>query len=179
MKRKLIQLWSVIVISLLLLSVGLHYLIITLHGKDFIFTDSRIVGFITYLLLWSVGVFGIYFFFPLTKYIDSNNSEKPSFKFIRSSEIDVPPGFDFSYLKSEISKKWFITFSDDREHVLKFMSKMNFFNWGVSAATWLKFDEVTQKIQLECFSLSGLPNNDYVNKMHREIEEYISLHKQH
>ena len=169
----MIRIWSIFFVAAIVLSVGLQYLISSLRGKVFDFTDGGLTGLITFLLLWSVGVLGIYFFFPRTKYMDCSDSDKPSFKFIRSTEIDVSQEFDFSYLKTEIAKKWLITFSDDTTQTLKFTSKMSFFKWGVEAAAWLQLDNDARKIYLECFSLSGLPDNTRVKKMQKEIEQCV------
>ena len=115
--------------------------------------------------------------FPRTKYLESSNNAKPVFRIAYSSVIDIPQGFDFSHLKSEIASKWLITFSDDINHVLKFRSKMNFFTnvWG--AAAWLKFDGDTRKIRIECFPLAGIRDNDLARKMKKEIENCVQFYK--
>ena len=176
MRRKLIKIWSVVSIVTLVSWVGLYYFVATICGKDISFIHGGVIGLIMYLFLCLCGVLGIYFFFPRTKYMDSHDSSKPSFKFTCSSEIDVPQGIDFNSLKTEISKKWFITFSDDTGQVLKFT---NFFKWSVtvSAAAWLKFDDDTGKIHFECFSLSGLPRTVDVKKMQKDIEQYLTACK--
>jgi hypothetical protein len=43
---------------------------------------------------------------------------------------------------------------------------------GVSAA-WLKFDDIAGNIQLECFPLAGIQQNNNARKMQNEIIEML------
>ena len=64
--------------------------------------------------------------------------------------------------------------------VLKFTSKVEFFKSGIrpETAAWIKLNDSTGKIQLECFSLAGgLPETNRVEKMQKEIKECINCYK--
>jgi len=133
--------------------VALHILVDKLSGHVIDWKGINFVGFFSGLLtsFTFLKLFG-YSFFPRSKYIESKDNAKPSFSVACSLKIDIPQGLDFNRLKSEVSKKWIITFSDDMVQVLKFRTKLGFGNlWG--AAAWLKFDSDTGKILIDCFPM--------------------------
>jgi len=113
--------------------------------------------------------------FPRLKYLEGNNIERPTFKHSISSVIDVPENFDFNRLKTEIAEKWLITSSDHLRSVLKFRDKWGFSkNWGAGA--WMKYDNDTKKLYLECFSISRWQNlTGEAQKMQKEIEDCLEL----
>jgi hypothetical protein len=141
-------------------------------GKD-LGKEIRISAHII-LTIASIGLilFAGYFDYPYSKYLESNDGAKPTFRVPCSSVIAVPKGFNFSRLKTEIGEKWLITFSDDTCHILKFRARPHFRKfWGVAA--WLKFDADTAKIQLECFPLGGIQHDSQAKKMQNEIEQCL------
>jgi hypothetical protein len=121
----------------------------------------------------SILFFSLFSMFPKLKYLESNKTEKPTFKAMCSSIIDVPKDFDFDRLKTEIAEKWLITFSDDTNRVLKFRDKWSFSTtWGASA--WMKYHDDTRKLHLECFPTAG-NHFELSQKMQKEIENCIEL----
>jgi len=144
------------------------------HGQEFNIVAKGIKSAIFSVIIASAQLLGVYTIFPRSRYLESNDATKPTFKVACSSVIDVQEDFDFNRLKTEIASKWLITFSDDICHVLKFRAKWHFFkNWG--AAAWLKFDSEARKIQLVCFPLAGIQDNDLARKMQKEIKNCIKL----
>jgi len=109
--------------------------------------------------------------FPKLRYLERNKIEKPTFKAMCSSEINVPEDFEFSRLKTEIAEKWLITFSDDAGCILKFRNKLKVFNWGAGA--WIKYNHDTRKLYLECFPIDNYLES--AKKMQKEIENCIEL----
>ena len=173
MKKKLIRIWLVYFLAGAILYAVLKYLLNITMGKDVDFMEI-ISTSVIYSLLFSLAiVFGSYYFFPRNKYLDRNDAAKPSFKIACSSIIDLPQGLDFSSLKNVIAEKWMITFSDDKEHVLKFTNKRDIIQThGVSAA-WMKLDADAGKIQLECFPLAGIQENNKALKMQNDFIELM------
>ena len=114
--------------------------------------------------------------FSSSAYLESNDLSKPGFQVACSSEIDVPPDFDYNRFKNKIADKWLITFSDDENHVLKFKPKWKLFK-KVGAAAWLKFDAATGKVRFECFPLTGIQHKDRALFMQKEITECVLPHR--
>ena len=110
-------------------------------------------------------------FAPRLKYLERSDNVKPPFKVTCSSVIDMPQGYDFNRLKSEIARKWVISFTDDTGHVLKFSKKTRFFELWATSAAWLKYDCDTGEIQLECFSLNSVHDNGLARHIQKELFE--------
>jgi len=153
--------------------VGILILIDINRGRDINLVMYVISGFIFIAITMLFRVLSCRSVFSRIKYLESNDITRPSIKGACSSVIDLPQGVDFSDLKKEIANKWLITFSDDTNHVLKFMRKIRFFNsnytWG--AAGWLKFDCEAGKIQLECFPMRGIQDEGFASWLRMEIED--------
>ena len=151
---------------------------VTGRGFDLIGICSGVVGFSIIFTLLQIPIihFGVQ---PRLKYLENHDCAKPSFKFICSSVIDMPQGFDFTRLKTGIAQKWVITFADDVEHVIKFSTKLSFFkiSWGnhQGTAAWLKFDIDTGKIYTECFPIDGNIHHSHSCGMLKEIEEVVKV----
>ena len=154
---------------------GLMILIRVIRGRDIDFPEAIIAGFFFSFIFMVFQIAANHLTFHRAKYLEIDSSEKPSFKVACSSVIDLPQNLDFTRLKNEIANKWLITFSDDLCHILKFRTKLNFFTnlWGEGPAAWLKYNDESQKVQLECFSMSGI-NNDFARKMQKEIEKCLN-----
>ncbi len=153
--------------------VATQFLIASTRGHEIDLLEKCIVGAFFASLISLGSMAAVYSIFPRTKYLESGNNEKPSFRVTCSSAFDLPQGFDFNHLKTEIAEKWLITFSDDIAHVVKFRTKLNIFKnmWGTAA--WLKFDNEAKKIYLECFPMAGMQDDDLARKMRKEIEKCL------
>ena len=175
MKKKLFLNWMILFLTIWILYSGMTFLIRMVLGRDIDFSETIITGFFFSFLFMVFQILTIYFTLHRAKYLEINSSEKPSFKVACSSVIDLPQNLDFTCLKNEIANKWLITFSNDISHVLKFRTRFNFFRnmFGTGPAAWLKFDGESGKVQLECFSMSGV-NNDLARKMQKEIEKCLN-----
>jgi len=174
MKKIWFRMWLLFSLVTWVLYVGLRVLIDELRGRDIDLLEISILGFILSFFYSSFMMMtGGFSAFPRSKYLESNDNTKPSFKVTCSLIIDVPQGLDFNRLKSDITSKWVLTFSDDNAHVLKFRTKMNLFKWW-GAAAWLKLDGDAGKIQLECFPVV-YGQNAFVQKMQKEIEKCLTI----
>ena len=170
--KRLVRMWLVFFFVGWVLYMGVEIFVDMRHGHDINFVTKGIKCAIFSIILASAPLLGVYSIFPRSKYLESNDTAKPTFKVACSSVIDVPEDFDFSRLKTEIAAKWLITLSDDISHVLKFRVKWHIFkSWG--AAAWLKLDNDTRKIQIECFPLAGIQDNDLARKMQKEIKKML------
>ena len=173
--NKLYRNWLVYFLIFLLMYIGIKILFSVALGRDLDLLEisiNAVVFFVVYTLLQMPSLyFGVK---PRLKYLESNDSTKPSFKFICSSVVNVPQEFDFNRLKTEITgNKWLITFFDDMEYVLKFKTKSNFFNHTWGTAAWLKFDNDAGKIYIECFPMSGDTHHSHAYAMQKEIEDCL------
>ena len=130
------------------------------------FVNGGLIGCCIGIIVHSIAVVA-----PRLKYLDRSDSAEPPFKVTCSSVIDMPQGYDFNRLKSEIARKWVISFTDDTDHVLKFSKKTRFFELWATFAAWLKYDCDTGKIQLECFSLNSVHDNGLARHIQKEITE--------
>ena len=174
--KKLYLSWFTFILTTWVGYAGMLILVRMLRGRDIDFAEAIIVGFIVSLFFCFLQIVPIYFNIHRAKYLEINSSEKPSFKVACSSVIDVPQSLDFTLLKNEIANKWLITFSDDVSHVLKFRQKINFLLWwGIGPAAWLKFDAAIGKMELICFPMAGIWENDSSRKLKREIENCLAL----
>ena len=166
--------WLIYFLAAWVLYIGCSIFLAQIIGRDIDLLEKVITGLI-FAFLIPLGTVVLPGFTTLSrsKYIENNDSTKPSYKTACSSIIDVPQGFDFDNFKNEIASNWVITFSDDIIYVLKFRPKINYLgNWGVG--TWLKFDEEAGKIQIECFPMAAVLDNKLARKMLKEIEACLN-----
>ena len=171
--KRLFQIWVGFILVGWIVFMGVEIIDSRSHGQDFNIVAKSIKCTIFSVFLSSAPFLGIYTIFPRSKYLECNDTAKPTFKVASTSKIDVQEDFEFKRLKTKIASKWLITFSDDVNHVLKFREKWNIFKkWG--AAAWLKFDSEVRKIQIECFPLAGIQDNDLARKMQKEIEQCLN-----
>ena len=169
MKKIYFRWWFIFVLLFWVLYVGMYYYIDTNRGHDFDFSERIILGLFCSLIVSLGPLLASYLVLPRSKYVENNDSAKPPFKVTCSSIINIPQGFDFRRLQSEIANKWVITHSDDTVNVLKFRTKITFFkSWPVAAR--LKLDSDAGNIQLECFPMAS-HRNDLARKLHKEIEK--------
>ena len=153
---------------------GIQFLFVKNRGHDFDLLKKS-----TYVIIYSAAmtllpISSARSVIPRSKYLESNDIKKPSFNAFCSTVVDVSQGFDFSRLKTEISGKWVITFFDDTEKVLKCRTNSNFSfgHWG--SAAWMKYDDSTGKVLLECFPMSEMHvNNGIDQKMQKEIKNCL------
>jgi len=172
--NKLVRIWVVCFLLGWIVYMGVEIIGSKSHGHEINLVSKGIKSAIFSAILSSAPMLGVYSIFPRSKYLESIDTAKPTFKVACSSVIDVQEDFDFSRLKTKIANKWLITFSDDNCHVLKFRAKWHFFKkWG--AAAWLKFDGNARKVQIECFPLAGIQDNDLARKMQKEIQEMVEI----
>jgi len=176
MKKKLFLNWFIFFLTTWILWAGVKILIRVILGRDIDLQEAIFTGFFFPLIFMAFQIAANHLTFHRAKYLEINSNEKPTFKVACSSLINLPQNLDFTRLKNEIANNWLITFSDDMCHVLKFRTKFNFFTnlWGEGPAAWLKFDGESQKVQLECFSMSGI-NNDLARKMQKEVEKCFEV----
>ena len=175
MKKELQRVWLIFFLTTWILFMGLHFLISKVRGHDFDLLEKGISATIVAVMMGFAPIAGVYFSTMRSKYLESTDVEKPSFKGAWTSIVDMPQGFDFSCLKTEIAEKWVITFSDDTEKVLKFRERISAFrNWGAGA--WLKYYSDTGKLYFCCFTMIGT-QNDIARKMLKEIEKCMENHE--
>jgi len=174
MKNELDRYWIAMFLITCTLYAGMRLLLDVVRERDievfeFLFAALFFSTVLTLLLRATA--------YPLDKrfkYLEGNDSSRPSIKFTCSSELDIPPGYDFNHLKTEIGHKWLVTFSDDNEQVLKFRTRFAFFrnSWGTAA--WLKVNGDAGKIYVDCFPMAFWQVNRYTREMKKEIEQFLS-----
>ena len=176
MKKNLFLNGIILFLTIWILYAGTTILVRVTLGRDIDLLEIIITSFICPFIFLFFQIVLVYFNRHRERYLEINNSEKPSFKIGCSSAIDVPLNLDFTCLKNEITKKWVVTFSDDINHVLKFRVKINFFKniFETGPAAWLKFDADNRKIQMECFSLVGTDTYE-ARRMQKEIEKCFEV----
>jgi len=173
MKKFLIRYCLLYFLAIWVFFLGLTILIAIILGHDINLLEKCITGIIFALCMSLAQVVIAYSVLPRSKYLEKNDGAKPSFKVACSSTIDVPQGFDFDNFKNEIASNWVITFSDDIVYVLKFRKKLYYFgSWGTGA--WLKFDEETGKIHIDCFMMMVGADGNPAQKMLKEIEACLN-----
>ena len=174
--RKLFRDRVVIYLSMCILYTGTLVLMDIGRGRDIDFSGKIISGIMFVIIMALFQTMIDYSVFSRIKYLENNDISKPTIKGASSSEIVLSNRVDFSRLKSKIASKWLITYFDDTSHVMKFRKKVNYFtdSWGIGrAAAWLKLDDVSGKIHLECFPMSGIQDKKHALKMRTEVEELI------
>ena len=67
------------------------------RGYDIDLVWEGIKAFIFMALLSLAALLGAYSVFSRLKYLEINNTTKPTFKYAISSVINIPPGVDFIY----------------------------------------------------------------------------------
>ena len=171
--KKLVLIWLIIIIpASWVLYMGIHILIDKSQGHSMDLLEKGILALIFSLFIPLCSMPWAFSVFPRSKYLESNDSAKPTFKVACSSEIDMPDGFDFNRLKTEISHKWIVAFSDDTGHVLKFRTKWHpFKKWG--AAAWLKYNDETGKLYVEYSPMIAMQNAQ-ARKMQKKIESSLN-----
>lgn len=173
MKKFLIRYWFLYFLAIWVLYMGLYILIAVVFGRDINLLEKCITGIIFAFIMSFAQIIIGYSVLPRSKYLEKNDSAKPSFKVTCSSTIDVPQGFDFDNFKNEIASNWVITFSDDIVYVLKFRKKLYYFgSWGAGA--WLKFDDEAGKIHIDCFMMMVGADGNPARKMLKEIEACLN-----
>jgi len=174
MKKKLLRMWIIYSLSFWVLSMGIYFLRYKNREGGINLLELSYRAVISSILPASGVILGGYLALsPRSKYLESNDIEKPSFKVPSSVIIDVPQGFDFSRLKSVIAKKWEITFSDDMKQVLKCRTNYNFSNWG--SAAWIKYDDDAKKLYLECFPMAVGSMKYVAQNMQKAIENCLRI----
>ena len=171
MRKKWVRLCLIYLLAAWVLFFGALFLISKLSSRDFDVLFTSISATVVSVFISS----GLILALPRAKYLGNYDSVKPSFRVFCASVVDVPQDFNFSRLKSEIAEKWEITFSNDTTHVLKFRQKISFTSWGVAA--WLKYNDSTGKVYLECFPMVRMEYNDGARKMQKEIEKCLKPHE--
>ena len=175
--KKLVQSWLVHYLVMGIGITGVFIIIDIVQGRDISLLERVIFCLCIIILMALFQILGNYSVFSRVKYLENNDIVKPSIKGAISSIIVLSQQVDFSHLKNEIARKWLITFFDDTNHVMKFRKKVNYFTdgWGIwRAAAWLKLDDVSGKIHLECFPMAGIQEKKHALKMRTEVEELIN-----
>ena len=171
--KRLYRIWMIYLLGRAILFVGILTFIDIILRHDIDLVRNVISGFIFIIIILLFRVLSCRSVFSRIKYLENNDITRPSIEGVCSSVIVLSQGVDFNGLKNEIANKWLITFSDDSNHVLKFMRKISFFNsaniWG--AAGWLKFDCEAGEIQLECFPMAGIQDAGFASWLRMEIED--------
>ena len=176
MKKELNRIWLIFFLITWILYMGLHFLICKVRGNEFDLLERSILATLMACIISFSSIAGVYFSTIRSKYLESNDIEKPTFKGAWFSVLNMAQGFDFNCLKTEIAEKWIITFSDDAEKVLKFRERISVFrNWGAGA--WLTYDSDAQKLNFGCFTMTGT-QNEIARKMLKEIEECMKKYEQ-
>ena len=176
MKKELNRVWLIFFLVTWVLYMGSHFLICKVRGNEFDLLERSILAIFMACIMGFSSIAGVYFSTVRSKYLESNDIEKPTFKGVWFSVLNMALDFDFNCLKTEIAEKWIITFSDDAEEVLKFRNRISTFrNWYTGA--WLRYDSNSQKLILGCFSMTGT-QNDIARKMLKEIETCLKKYEQ-
>jgi len=153
--------------------IGLLILVDDIRGREIDLLGRSISGFFASIGFSVFMLITGYSAAPSYKYLENNDNAKPTFYTVRTSIIDIPKDFDFNRLKSVITSKWVVSYSDDVAHILKFRTKLGFGNlWG--AAAWLKLDSETGKILIDCFPMV-YEQSKLAKKLLKEIEESITV----
>jgi hypothetical protein len=137
--------------------------------------EKIILGVMFGIIMAFFQIIGNHSVFSRIKYLENNDIAKPTVKGASSSEIVLSQRVDFNHLKNEIASKWLITFFDDTNHVLKFRKRASYLTNSWGAAAWLKLDEDTGKIHLECFPRAGIQEKERATIMRMEIEELVAM----
>ena len=154
---------------------GLYFLISKVRGNEFDLLERSILATIMACIIAFSSIAGVYFSAIRFKYLESDNIEKPAFKDVCFSVLQMSQNFDFNCLKTEIAENWIITFSDDAERVLKFRERISAFrNWG--AGGWLTYDSDAHVLNFGCFTMTGT-QNDIARKMLKEIEKCLKKYE--
>ena len=174
MKKKLFRMWLIFFVVTWVLYVGFQFFLWNVRGHEFILLDKCVIAVVFSFFVSSGPLVAAYYsVIPRSKYLESNDIAKPSFRVPYSSVVNMPQGFDFTCLKTKIADKWVVTFSDDMEKILKFRTKFHIFsNWGTAA--WMKYDAETEKFYLDFFPMVIGTRNDLVRKMQKEVEKCLS-----
>ena len=172
MKKRFLWIGLIFFLAGGILFTGINILVGITFRHHIDFTEKIILGFgyAAMFVLIQIPI-AYYTFFPRIKYLENNNNEKPPFKIVCSSVIDVPKGIDFTRLKNEIAGKWLITFSDESNYVLKFRENLSF--WKNTRAAWLKYDSDAGKLHVDCFPMTAPQDNAIARKMLKEIEDSL------
>ena len=175
MKKELNRVWLIFFLITWILYMGLHFLICKVRGNEFDLLERSILATIMACIMGFSSIAGVYFSTIRSKYLESNDIEKPTFKGVWFSVLQMSQDFDFNRLKIEISEKWIITFSDEAEKVLKFRERISAFrNWG--AGGWLTYDSNTHVLNFGCFTMTGT-QNDITRKMLKEVEKCLKKYE--
>ena len=176
MKKELNRVWLIFFLVTWVLYMGLHFFICKVRGNEFDLLERSILATFMACVMGFTSIASVYFSTIRSKYLENKDIEKPTFKGVWFSALNITQSFDFNCLKAEIAEKWIITFSDDAEKVLKFRERISVFrNWGAGA--WLKYDSDAQKLIFGCFTMTGT-QNDIARKMQKEIEKCLKRYEQ-
>ena len=173
MKNELNRYWIFMFLITCILYAGMRFLLDVVRERDievFEFLFAAVFFSTVMILIQKTTTY------PLDKrikYLEDNDSSRPSIKSACSFEMDIPTDYNFNRLKTEIGNKWLVTFSDDKEQVLKFRTRFTFFgnSWGTAA--WLKVNDDAGKIYVDCFPMALWQVNRYTREMKKEIEQCI------
>ena len=175
MKKEMFHVWLIFFLAFWGFFVGIFFLSYKINGGEFRLLEKSIIAFLFSIGALSGQIITVWItLIPRSKYLESNDITRPKLKFGCSSVAKMPQGFDFNSLKAEIADKWVITFSDEKEKVLKCRTKFNYFrNWG--SAAWMKYDADAKILYLHCFPLMSYFLDNFTQKMQKEIETYSEL----
>ena len=173
MKNYLNRYWIAMFLMICFLNGVVWFLIDVVHERDI-----EVVDFF-FIILFTATFFTLFqrasIYYPLYKrisYLENSDCTKPSIKYTCSSETDIPQDFNFNRMKTLIGNQWIVTFSNDKEQVLKFRTKFtNIHNTWTAA--WLKVDDDTGKIYFDCFPMANWQVSKYTKEMQKEVERCI------
>jgi len=167
MKKKLFRIWLLAIVVSWLLCFVVQFLLCEYFNNEFNWLERILNSAILSFLASFAVIINVINVFPRANYLERDDVAKPPFIDVCSSEVNTLQVLDFNRLKTKIGDKWVITFSDEDENVLKFREKMGLFKkWG--AAAWMKYNSETNKIYLECFTMTG-HRHELARKMEKEV----------
>ena len=171
MKKELFRVWRVFALLTYIIYVGLKFLASVAFGKEFLLLETCVISILPACLM-PLGIIYGGLMLPRSKYLESSDINKPSYKIAESLAVSAPQGFDFGRLKTEINDKWVLSFSNDNEKVLKFRTKYRFNKpWPIAA--WLKYDDDASKIELDFFPMNTMTPSKYDRKSFHEMKQWF------
>ena len=166
---------TIIVFLFLGCCIGAYFVYKTESAKG---NESHISIYVTYLVV--VVFIGIVAgaqyapMLPRIKYIESNDIKAPVFS-DRQERVIIIKNNDFSFerLQAKIAQKWILTSVDNDRKILKFKTKVSFFNWGIGC--YLAFDPTKNTILLASFLYSEIHQNGIKlkTKLNDQVEDMI------
>jgi hypothetical protein len=177
MKTRFIKFFAISLFVYWLLFSGLIVLIKYTFHKEFELIDLLIKGlFYSILIVGFIGIGTYYNVRPKLNYLKSSLLNNPAFPNMIESyveNIELP----YEAVKSEIEKKWIVTYSNDKEKAIKFCKKLNIYDWGQGA--FLKYDKKINRVNYIVFPFtSRYRHSKFLNELNELIKDNLKIKSQ-